>query len=129
MAWVRFLQLNLMYYDEDVLFAIALSIGKPIKIDVNTSLATKGRFARVCVEVDLTKPLVAQFWRDGCWHAVEYEGFHVICFSCGKYGHLTKKCLDKPPLAKENRQESGASIPANHKDINPNSNKSYIQGV
>lgn len=108
MAWVRFPQLNLMYYDEDVLYAIASSIGKSIKIYVNTSLVTRGHFARVCVEVDLTKPLIAQFWLDGCWHAVEYEGFHVICFSCGKYGHLAEKCPDKPPLAAENQPQISA---------------------
>lgn len=44
MAWVRFPQLNLMYYNEEVLFAIASSIRKPIKIDVNTSLTTRGRW-------------------------------------------------------------------------------------
>lgn len=92
MAWVRFSELNLMYYNEDFIYAIASNIGKPIKTNVNTTFATRGRFARVCVEVDLTKPLVAQFWLDKCWHSIEYDGFHVICFACGRYGHLANKC-------------------------------------
>lgn len=95
-----------MYYDEDVLYAIASSIGKPIKIDINISLTTRGRFARVCIEVDLTKPLTAQFWLDGRWHSVEYEGLHIICFSCGKYGHLIDKCPEVPFVAEENQQEA-----------------------
>ncbi|GKV14724.1 hypothetical protein SLEP1_g25550 [Rubroshorea leprosula] len=32
-------------------------IGKPIKVDPTTLLATRGQFARVCVEVDLSQPL------------------------------------------------------------------------
>lgn len=50
-----------MCYNEDVLYALASSIDTTVKIDINTRLATRGRFARVCVEIDLTKPLVAQF--------------------------------------------------------------------
>lgn len=61
---MRFLELSLMYYSEDVLYALASSIGTLVKIDINTHLATRVHFARVCVEIDLTKPLVGQFWLD-----------------------------------------------------------------
>lgn len=73
----------MMYYNEDVLYALASSIGTQAKIDVNTRLTTRGSFVRVCVEIDLTKPLVAQFWLDERWHMVEYEGIHTICFTSG----------------------------------------------
>jgi hypothetical protein len=33
--WVRFPRLNLVYYDESFLMAMASSIGRPIKIDTN----------------------------------------------------------------------------------------------
>jgi hypothetical protein len=33
--WVRFPCLNLVYYDESFLMAMASSIGRPIKIDTN----------------------------------------------------------------------------------------------
>ncbi|PPR90369.1 hypothetical protein GOBAR_AA30316 [Gossypium barbadense] len=35
-------------------------VGKPIKVDSNTSLGTRGKFAGICVEVDLSKPLLSQ---------------------------------------------------------------------
>ena len=35
---------------------LGAKLGKPIKIDSATSLASTGYFARLCVEVDLTKP-------------------------------------------------------------------------
>lgn len=82
----------MMYYEEDVLFALASSIGTPIKIDINTHLATLARFARLCIEVDLTKPLVAKFFLDDKWYLVEYEGIHTICFPYGMYGHRTETC-------------------------------------
>lgn len=77
----------MMYYNEDVLFALASSIRTPVKIDINTRLATRARFARVCIDIDLTKPLVAKFCLDDAWYNVEYEGIHTICFACGMYGH------------------------------------------
>lgn len=101
MAWVRFPKLSVMYYEEDVLYAHASSIGTPIKIDVNTRLATRGRFARVCVEIDLTKPLVAKFWLDERWYSVEYEGIHTICFECGRYGHRAESCSESARVAGE----------------------------
>lgn len=89
------------YYDEDVLFALASSIGTLVKIDINTRLATCARFAKVCVEVDLTKPLVARFNLDHKWFYVEYEGIHLICYACGMYGHRTETCAVTLPENKE----------------------------
>ncbi|KAI8026706.1 hypothetical protein LOK49_LG02G03142 [Camellia lanceoleosa] len=56
-VWVRFSELPIEYFHEQVLYVIAKQIGKPLKIDLTTAIATRGRFARVCIEVDLHKPL------------------------------------------------------------------------
>ncbi|KAJ4832480.1 hypothetical protein Tsubulata_000022 [Turnera subulata] len=58
MEWVRLPGLPLMYYDDDLLATFAQRIGKPVKIDSNTSLASRELYARMCVEIDLTQPLV-----------------------------------------------------------------------
>jgi hypothetical protein len=57
-VWVRFPGLNLVYYDESFLLAMASAIGRPIKVDTNTLKVERGKFARVCVKVDLTVPVV-----------------------------------------------------------------------
>ncbi|XP_028059208.1 uncharacterized protein LOC114262941 [Camellia sinensis] len=44
--WVRFPQLPIEYYNEKVLFHIAKAIGKPLKIDLNIAMSTRGRYAR-----------------------------------------------------------------------------------
>jgi hypothetical protein len=91
-VWVRFPGLNLVYYDESFLLAMASAIGRPIKVDINTLNVERGRFARVCVEVDLTVPVVGKIWVNGHWYKVQYEGLHLICTSCGCYGHLGRNC-------------------------------------
>ncbi|KAG5052150.1 hypothetical protein JHK87_004348 [Glycine soja] len=55
LVWVRFLSLNMVYYDESFLMGLALVFGKPIKVDLNTLNAEYRRFARVYVEVNLNK--------------------------------------------------------------------------
>lgn len=59
--WIRFPDLLVMYYDDDLLRALASVIGTPVKVDKNSSMELRGCFIRVCVELDLNKPLVAQF--------------------------------------------------------------------
>lgn len=108
----------MMYYNENLLYTIASSIGTPVKIDINTRLTTRGRFARVCVEIDLTKPLVAQFWLDQRWHSMEYEGIHTICFACGRYGHRTEHCRDKSNAAtKMNIDTANGATPTNNATV------------
>lgn len=58
MVWIRFSGLNFLYYDESILLDLASAVGVPVKVDTNTLKVERGRFARVCVEVDLTKPVV-----------------------------------------------------------------------
>lgn len=60
MVWVRFPGLNLLYYDENVLLGMASVIGKLIRIDQNTLRVDRGRFARVCVEIYLSNPVIGE---------------------------------------------------------------------
>jgi hypothetical protein len=95
-VWVRFPGLNLVYYDESFLLAMASALGRPIKVDTNTLKIERGKFARVCVEIDLTLPVVGKIWVNGHWYKVQYEGLHLICTSCGCYGHLGRNCSTMP---------------------------------
>ncbi|XP_057443937.1 uncharacterized protein LOC130736106 [Lotus japonicus] len=92
LAWVRIPGLNVTFYNESFLLSMARLIGKPIKVDRNTLSAERGRFARICVEIDLTQPVVGKFWFEGFWYKVEYEGAHIICPKCGCYGHRGREC-------------------------------------
>lgn len=88
----------MMYYEENALKAILSYIGKPVKIDSQTTLTTRGKFARVYVEVDLNKPLVGRILLDNNWQTVDYEGLHIVYFNYGWYGHSSDGCLWKQDL-------------------------------
>ncbi|KAL0378545.1 UNVERIFIED_CONTAM: hypothetical protein Sradi_3160000 [Sesamum radiatum] len=53
----RFPNLPIEYYDKDPLFQMGQKLGRPIKIDEHTYKQSKGRFARLCIEVDTANPL------------------------------------------------------------------------
>lgn len=71
-----------------MVWGLASVIGKPIRVDKDTLNVERGRFARVCLEIDLTQSVVGKFWIKDNWYHVEYEGLHLICAKCGCYGHL-----------------------------------------
>lgn len=49
--------MSMVQYDDSALRAIVRCVGTPVKIDSNTALATRANFARVCIQIDLAKPL------------------------------------------------------------------------
>lgn len=95
--WIRFPGLSLLYYDESVLLALAATVGTPVKVDTNTLNVEKGCFACICVEIDLTKPMVGKVWVNDHWYKVQYEGLHIICATYGCYGHHSRSCSQPKP--------------------------------
>ncbi|XP_010520311.1 PREDICTED: uncharacterized protein LOC104799464 [Tarenaya hassleriana] len=91
-AWIRFPAMPIQYYHAALLEIIAGNIGRVIRVDYNTVSASRGRFARVAVELDLSKPLISSFEIEGLTQLVEYENLPTICFSCGVIGHLKEQC-------------------------------------
>lgn len=73
-------------------------IGNPIRVDTVTEKASRGKFAKLCVEVDLAQPLTPSVQIGKCKQPDTkriYEGLHVISFSCGKVGHKKEDCRVK----------------------------------
>lgn len=92
LVWVRFPDLPIELFDEEVLYAICNVVGCTTHVDDTTLQVRRERYARVCVEADLAKPLVPFVSVLGRLQRVEYEGLHMICFDCGKYGHRADNC-------------------------------------
>ncbi|XP_027178983.1 uncharacterized protein LOC113777945 [Coffea eugenioides] len=84
--------LPIEYYVEDFLMKVGNIVGKAVKVDSQTLEVTRGKYARICVEVDLKKPLIPFIWVNNDLQAVEYEGLDAICFECGQYGHIASNC-------------------------------------
>lgn len=70
-------------------------VQKAVKIDPTTLSTSRGKYARVCVEIDFSKHLVPLISMLGHLQAVEYEGLYMIWFFCSEYGHrevVSKNC-------------------------------------
>nr|KJB13653.1 hypothetical protein B456_002G087100 [Gossypium raimondii] len=59
-VWVRLPGLSENYYSSCILKAIGKAIGSMVRINENIVSATRGRFARLAICVDLRKPLISK---------------------------------------------------------------------
>ncbi|CAI0394249.1 unnamed protein product [Linum tenue] len=98
-AWVQLPELPVHFYHREVLFALGNLIGRTVKLDYHTEKLERGKFARLAIELDMTKPLPTRIRLDGFWQQVLYENIPQICFQCGRIGHLEDNC----PLSKSNQ--------------------------
>ncbi|CAI0403405.1 unnamed protein product [Linum tenue] len=98
-VWVQFPGLPVHFYHKELLFTMGNLLGRAIKLDYHTQNQQRAKFARMAVEVDLSKPLVPRIRLDDRWQRVEYENLPVVCFECGKVGHTNVSCptLDRRP--------------------------------
>ncbi|CAN1824670.1 hypothetical protein LINPERHAP1_LOCUS30861 [Linum perenne] len=72
-------------------------IGRTVRLDLATAEGARARYARVCVDIDLSKPLLGKYLLDERVMFIEYESLDNICFSCGMYGHKELDCQPKAP--------------------------------
>ncbi|KAJ8422017.1 hypothetical protein Cgig2_007567 [Carnegiea gigantea] len=76
-------------------------VGRVSGIDQTTANVERGKFSRLSVEVDLSKPLLSKVRFRGCVWRIQYEGIKFICFKCGKVEHGDESCPTYP--MKENQ--------------------------
>ncbi|KAJ9184894.1 hypothetical protein P3X46_004579 [Hevea brasiliensis] len=113
MLWVRVPNLPIEYYSHTFLW-VGQRIGVPIHIDDTTLSVSRGKFARMCVEVDLSKTLLSKFKFQRRIRKIEYEGINLICFECGVYGHRRK---DHPSCVPHgDAPVCGGSLEQNHEN-------------
>ncbi|XP_019173801.1 PREDICTED: uncharacterized protein LOC109169373 [Ipomoea nil] len=112
LVWVRIPCLPAEYYNLIFLRKLGNKVGKTIRVDQATSQVSRGMFARICVEVDIRKPLISKFTYKQRVRSVAYEGIHLVCFSCGIYGHSTETCPKTNKPASES-EETGSKKEGN----------------
>ncbi|CAN1147557.1 hypothetical protein LINPERHAP2_LOCUS15947 [Linum perenne] len=87
-------------------------IGRTVKLDLATSEGARARYARVCVEVDVSKPLLGKYMIENQTFLVEYESLENICATCGFYGHKFDACVhSKTPESDPNMGPGPSSTP------------------
>jgi len=108
--WIRLVELPQEYWRERTLKEIASAVGTPIDIDGPTRNRTFGHYARILVDIDLSKRAYDEILveREGFAFKVEvqYERRPLFCHHCYSIGHNVSTCrwlYSQPPEDKTNR--------------------------
>jgi len=115
-VWLKIHGLAQEYWRKRIIFAIASSVGTPICVDSVTSKPaierTFGHFARVLIDIDLSKELRYEVLVERKGYAffveLEYENVPEFCVFCKTVGHSVSVC----------RKASKGSNDGNHQDSN-----------
>ncbi|KAL5794846.1 hypothetical protein ACOSP7_003440 [Xanthoceras sorbifolium] len=71
----------------DLLWNISGMLASMCRVDLITESQARGRFASICVEIDVSQPLRGTLLIDDRRVRVEYESIGLIYFSCERIGH------------------------------------------
>lgn len=111
--------LPLEYYSVSWLQRAGNEIGKTLKVDTITLLASRGCFARVCVDLDLRQPLKPAYHLKNRSWKLQYEGLQVMCDKYGRYGHGTSACPLSPSTSTAQAANQSSGPPPLTTSTNP----------
>ena len=99
-VWFSLPSLPVHFFDIHSLFSIVSPVGKPLFLDAATVAGTRPSVARVCVEVDLLKPLCLRVWvavegATGFWQNIVPDALPAYCAGCWRLGHSLTDCKRK----------------------------------
>lgn len=80
-------ELPIEYYKVEALHQIGKTISNVLRVDTHIASEVRRRFARLCVQVDVNKPLVTAILIRKFEQLVCNEGIQKLCFGCGRMGH------------------------------------------
>ena len=91
-VWIRLKEFPIEYYNPEAFLHIGKSIGKVLRVDSHTAMETRGRYARMCVQVNVDKPLATAVLIGKFEQPIYYDGLQRLTFSCGRIGHRKENC-------------------------------------
>lgn len=100
--WIRLPGLPPIFWHNSYIAAIANSFSHFLDTDMRTKTCASMRYARACVEVDVTRPLPTKVWIDlpnnkGFWQNIVFEGNMAFCSHCKIHGHELSVCRKRKP--------------------------------
>ncbi|XP_075483839.1 uncharacterized protein At4g02000-like [Primulina tabacum] len=99
--WVQCYNIPIVFMQSTILRNIGSKIGQVLDIEAGDDGNCIGRFARVRVMLDITKPLKQGIWvqteekSEAVCIVLLYERLPNFCFSCGIIGHAQRNCDSK----------------------------------
>ena len=73
----------------------------------------RGRYAHICVQIDVSKPLIKTVLIGGLVQDVVYEGIGALCFGCKRVGHKRERCpyvVQSSSVAADGQQRQGNNV-------------------
>lgn len=106
--WIKLPNLLLTCWSGDSLSHIGSVLGKPIRADECTSQHKRISYARLLVEIDITRPLIYKIQTEGeggfmVDQHVLYEWVPIFCQKCHRVGHICKE--KKHDIATQNHKQ------------------------
>ncbi|KAL5797474.1 hypothetical protein ACOSQ2_002294 [Xanthoceras sorbifolium] len=93
-VWLRLSGLPMEWVDARFLWKLGDILGKTCRVDQITEAQSRGRYARLCIEIDISKPLRSSMKVDGKIIRIEYENLSMVCFTCGKVRYVQGNCKE-----------------------------------
>jgi hypothetical protein len=94
--WVQIHNLPLACMNREVGYKIGSSVGVVEEVDVSVDGVGWGKYLRVKIELNLSKPLARgrtlQIGGRSMWVAFQYEKLPKFCFNCGVIKHGEMGC-------------------------------------
>ena len=90
--------LPLELWEEETLQHLLKDVGQFLKVDDITLNHSKGKYARVCLNIDISKPLRGSLFIPipnqpyPLEVSISYEGLHEVCAMCGSVAHVLEAC-------------------------------------
>jgi len=100
--WVKITRLPLELWEEEILKQLFKDVRQFIKVDDITLNRSKGKFARIYANIDITKPLRGSLFipvpnqTAPLEVPISYEGLLEVCAVCGSDAHDLEACPETP---------------------------------
>ncbi|XP_051122115.1 uncharacterized protein LOC127245329 [Andrographis paniculata] len=96
LVWISLPLLPVQLYHRDAIYTTALAIGTPLKVDTPTTNLGRVSNARVCIEIDISKPvkesILPKFKGITISQKIVYENLPKYCNLCKHIGHEELTC-------------------------------------
>ncbi|PHU17767.1 hypothetical protein BC332_13462 [Capsicum chinense] len=90
--WVHLLQLPIGFYGRNILECVGKRIGPLLKAYDCTSFNLRGRYARICVQIELEVTIKTSVTIEIHRQSLIYEGEIILYKYCGVLGHTSLNC-------------------------------------
>ena len=121
-VWVQLFGVPLEYWTAEGMSYIGSAVGVPLFVDAPTEQGTRLKFARLCIEIDASKPLTEEIYikpssTEGKLIKIKavYQWRPKQCMRCGVFGHTDQSCFQNEAIIP--KQSSKSSDKASASDI------------